>query len=157
MQQYHTLALANLATTTQSDRTSVTLLMKAISELSGQVALITAKIATAQAKNARVKKSGQKSTTAGHGHQASRNTTSLEPNPSQDCNIYSQSGQRFDPNGYCSSHGYKVEESHTSAICRFPSNDHNKSDTRLNNYGRKNSEQGMDQRRTNRVRRGGVR
>ena len=132
MQQDHTLALANLATATQADRTLVALLTKNISELSGQVALLTAKLATVQAENARMEKSGQKSTTAGHGHRASRNTTPSEPNPSQDLNLYSRSRQRFDPNGYCSSHGYKVEKLHTSSICRFPSNGHNKSATRLN-------------------------
>ena len=58
MQQDHTLALANLATTTQADRTSVALLRKTISELSVQVALLTSKLATAQAKNAWMKKSG---------------------------------------------------------------------------------------------------
>ena len=75
MQQDHTQALANLATVTQADRTSVTLLTKTNSELSSQVALLTTKLATKQAENARMKKAGQKSTTAGHGYQASSNTT----------------------------------------------------------------------------------
>ena len=132
MQQDHTLALANIVTATQAYRTLVALLTKTISELSSQVALITAKLATAQAENAQMKKSGQQSTTAGHGHQASSNTTPLDMNPIQDRNLYSRSGQRFDPNGSCSSHGYKVEEAHTLATCRFPINDHNKSATRLN-------------------------
>ena len=118
MQQDHTQALANLATTTQADRTSVALLTKMISELSSQVALLTAKLATAQVENVRMKKSGQQSTTAGKGHRESSNTNLLETKKSQDHNLYSRSGQRFDPNGYCSSHGYKVEESHTSANCR---------------------------------------
>ena len=89
MQQDHTLALANLATATQADRTLVALLTKRISELSGQVALLTLKLATAQAKNARMKKSRHQSTTAGHGHRASRNSTPSDPNPSQDRNLYS--------------------------------------------------------------------
>ena len=59
MQQDHTLELANLATATKDDRTSVALLTKTVLELSGQVALLTAKLATAQAENARMKKSGQ--------------------------------------------------------------------------------------------------
>ena len=88
MQQDHTLALANLATATQADRTSVALLTKTISELSGQVALLTSKLSTAQDENAWMKKSGQKSTTAGYGHRASRNTAPSEPNPSQDRNLY---------------------------------------------------------------------
>ena len=135
MQQDHTLALANLTTATQADRTSVALLTKTISELSGQVALLTAKLATLQAENTRMKISGHQSTTVGHGHRDSINTTLLEPNPSQYRNLYSQSGQKFDPNGYCSSHGYKVEDSHTLVTCRFPINGHNKSATRLNIMG----------------------
>ena len=137
MKQHHTLALANIATATQADRTSVALLTKTISELSVQVALLTSKLSTEQAENAQMKKSGQQSTTAGHGHRASSNTTPSEPNPSQDRNLYSRSGQRFDLNGYCSSHGYKVEESHMPTTCRFPSYGHNKSDTRLNIMGGK--------------------
>ena len=89
MQQDHTLGLENLTTTTQAHTTLVALLTKTISELSGQINLLTAKLATAQAENARMKKSGQQSTTAGHGHRASRNTTPLYPNPSQDRNLYS--------------------------------------------------------------------
>ena len=66
MQQDHTQALVNHATTTQADRTLVKLLTKMILELSSQVALITAKLATAQAENVRMKKSIKQSTTAGH-------------------------------------------------------------------------------------------
>ena len=89
MQQYHTLALANIATATQADRTSVALLTKTISELSSQVALLTEKLATEQAENARMNKSGQQAATAGHGHRVSSNTTPLETKPPQDCNLYS--------------------------------------------------------------------
>ena len=55
MQQDHTLALANITTAIQADRKTVALLMKTISELSRQVAHLTAKLATAQAENARLK------------------------------------------------------------------------------------------------------
>ena len=65
IQQNHTLALANLATATQADRTSVALLMKTISDISSQVVLLTAQLAIAQAKNAQMKKSGQQSITYG--------------------------------------------------------------------------------------------
>ena len=51
MQQDHTLALENLATTTQADRTLVALLTKTILELSRQVVQLTAKLATVQAEN----------------------------------------------------------------------------------------------------------
>ena len=40
--------------------------------------------------------------------------------------MYSKSGQKLYPNRYFSSHGYKVEEPHTFATCRFPKNGHNK-------------------------------
>ena len=79
-----------------------------------------------------MEKSGQQSTTAGHGHRASRNTTPSDPNPSQDRNLYYRSGKRFDPNWYCSYHGYKVEELHTSSTWSFTSNGHKKSATQLN-------------------------
>ena len=89
MQQDHTLAIANLTTATQAVRTSVALLTKTISELSGQVVLLTEKLTTAQAVNARMKQSGQQSTTSRFGHRASRNTTPADHNPSQDRNLYS--------------------------------------------------------------------
>ena len=91
MQQNHTQVLANIATAIQTYRTSVALLTETILELSSQIALITAKLATAQAENARMKKSGQQSTTAGHGHRASSNTTSSET--PQDHNLYYCSGE----------------------------------------------------------------
>ena len=89
MQQDHTLELVNIATATQDDRTLVALLTKTVSELSGQVALLTEKLATAQAENVQMKKPGHQSTTAGHGHRASSNTTLLETKPPQDRNLYS--------------------------------------------------------------------
>ena len=55
MQQDHTLALANLLMATQAERTSVALLTKTLSGLSSQVAHLTKKLATAQAKNTRLK------------------------------------------------------------------------------------------------------
>ena len=135
MQQDHTLALANIETATQADKTSVALLMKTVSKLSSQVDRLTVKLATAQAKNTQIKKLGHCSTTAKHGHQVSSNSTLSDPTSSQDRNVYSRSGQKFYPNGYFSSHGYKVEESHTSVTCRFPNNGHNKSATRIDIKG----------------------
>ena len=55
IQQDHTLALANLATASQADRTSFALLMKTIAELSTQVFTVTAKLATAHSENDRLK------------------------------------------------------------------------------------------------------
>ena len=87
-QQDHTLALANLATATQADRTLVALLKKTISELLVQVARLAVEIATVHAENVRIKKPGQQSTTAGHGLWASRNSTPSDPNSSQDQDLY---------------------------------------------------------------------
>ena len=55
IQQDHTLALTNLSTATQADRTLVVLLTKMISEISSQVATLTEKLATAEYKNAKLK------------------------------------------------------------------------------------------------------
>ena len=46
-------------------------------------------------------------------------------------NVYLRSGHKFDPNGYFSYHRFKVEESHTSATCRYPGDGHNKFATLL--------------------------
>ena len=80
IQQDHTLALANLATATQADRTSFALLTKTVLELSSQVATLTAKTATAQSDNARLEKYGNCLSLAEHGHQVSRNLTPSDPN-----------------------------------------------------------------------------
>ena len=76
---------------------------------------VTAKLATEQAKSARMKKSGHCSTTAKHGHRASRNSNTSDPTSSQDRNMYSKSGKKFDPTGYCSPHSYSMEETHVLA------------------------------------------
>ena len=93
MQQDHTLALANLATSTQADRTSAALLMKTISELSSQVDTLTAKLVTAQSENAWLKKLVHCSTPAEHGHWESSHLTPLGLKSNQDRNIYSKNGQ----------------------------------------------------------------
>ena len=131
MQQDHIFALENIATATQADRTSVALLTKTISELLGQLATLTPKHATAQTEKARLKKSGHCLAPAKHGRRASRNQTPSDHNSLQDQNVYLRSGHKFDPNGYCSPHGYKVKESHTSTTCRLPGNGHNKLATRM--------------------------
>ena len=55
MQQDHTMALVNLATSTQADRTPVAMLMKIIAEISTQVATLTANLAMEQSDNACLK------------------------------------------------------------------------------------------------------
>ena len=87
MQQDHTLALANIATATQANRTSFALLTKTISNISSQFYKLTAKLATAESKNARLNKSGHCSTPDEHGHQASRNLILSDTKSNQDRNV----------------------------------------------------------------------
>ena len=68
-------------------------------------------------------------------HQASINLNLSDPKSNQDRNLYSKSGQKFNPNGYCYSHGSKVEEAHTSENCNFLKNGHNKLSTRMDIKG----------------------
>ena len=137
MQQDPTLDLANIATSTQADRRSVALLTKTIAELSTQVSTLTAKLATAHSENTRLKKLGHRLALAEHGHRASSNQTPYNQNLPGDRNVYSRSGQKIDPNGYWSSHRFKVEESHTSTTYRYPVHGHNKLATRLDTKGGK--------------------
>ena len=129
MQQDHTMALANLSTVTQADRTLVTLLMKTITEISTQVSTLTATLATMQSKNAGLKIYGRRSAPSNHGHRLANVGALSDQNPPRDRNIYSRRGQKSDPNRYCSSHGFKVEEIHTSATCTIPINNHKKTVT----------------------------
>ena len=135
MQQDHTLALANLSTTTQADRTSVALSTKRIAELSTQVSILTAKLATKHSKKARLKKPGYHLAPAENGHRASSNKNPSDKSLLWNRNVYSHSGHKFDPNGYCSYHRFKLQESHTSATFRCLGDGHNKLATRIDTKG----------------------
>ena len=115
------MALVNIATATQSERTSVVLLKKTITELSTQVTTLTAKLETVQSEIDHLKISGHRSANTGapdnHGHRSANVGAPSDQNPLRERDIYSRSIQKFDPNGYCSSHGFKVKENHTSATC----------------------------------------
>ena len=95
MQQDHTLALANLTTATQANRTLVALLMKKILEISSQVATLTVKLATAQSENACMEKLGHRSAPAEHRYRASNNQTLSNKTLHQYHNVYSRSGHKF--------------------------------------------------------------
>ena len=135
MQQDHTMTLENIATATQADKTLVALLTKTIAELLTQVTTLTANLAMAQSENACLKRPVHCLSNAGapadRGHSLANVGTPANHNPPRDRNIYSRSGQKFDPNGYFSYHGFKVEETHTSATCTRPLNDPKKLETRL--------------------------
>ena len=135
MQYDQTLALGNIATATQANITSVALLTKTILELSTQFSTQTAKLATSHSEIARLKNWDIV--------RPQLSTYILRPvirplsdhNMLQDCNLYSRSGHKFEPNRYWSSHGFKVKGSHTSVACRYPGNDHNKFAMRLDTTG----------------------
>ena len=131
------MALANIATATQAYRTLVALLKKTIVELSTQVTTLTLKLVTAQSDNARLKRSGHRLAPAIHGHRSANVGSPSDQNPFRDRNSYSRSGEIFDPNRYCSSHGFKVKESHTSATCQYLVDGHNKLAMRLDTKGGK--------------------
>ena len=120
MQQDHTMALANIATEIQANRTPAALLTKTIAKLSSQVTTLIAKLKLAQSYNARLKISRHCLSPDDHGHRSANAGAPSDQNPLRDRNIYSRSGKKFDPNRYCSYHGFKFEESHTSAICHYP-------------------------------------
>ena len=70
-----------------------------------------------------------------HGYEASNNNTPSDQTLHQYRNVYSRSGYKFKPNGYFSTHMFKVEEDRTSATCRYLGNGHNKLATQLNTKG----------------------
>ena len=114
------MALKNIVMATQADRTLVTILTKTIAEQTTQVTSLTAKPFTAQSDNDCLNRSRYRSSNTG---------TPADCNPPLDRDIYSTSGKKFEPNGCCSSHSFKVEGDHTSATCLRPITTHN---TRLN-------------------------
>ena len=97
------MALANLTTETQADRTSFAMLTKTIAELSTQVTTLTAKLATAKAENACLKRSRNFSANAGDpDNQVYRSVTVGPPsdqNLLRNRNIYSRSGKSLTPTG----------------------------------------------------------
>ena len=108
--------LENLVTGTQANRTSITLLTKAIAELTTQVTSLIAQIPTVKSDNACALKTGYRLAHTG---------STADRNPTRDLNIYLKSIQKFDPNRYCSSRGFKVEETQTSTIYIRPLDEHN--------------------------------
>ena len=135
MQKDHTMALANLATATQADRTSVALLTKTIADLSTQVSNLTANLETAQSEKSRLKISVHCLAPANHGHRLANLQSPSDQNLLRDRSVYSRSGKKFDRNGYCSSHGFEVKESHTYGTCRYPVGGHNKLAMRMDTKG----------------------
>ena len=108
LQQSHTDVLANLATATTSDRASVAALTGTIVELLAQVAYLTSQLAT-----------------------ASQTIVSLSNQSQRGGKGGANSKGNSDPNGYCSTHGFKVMRCHTSKTCTTWGPNRNVSATRL--------------------------
>ena len=90
MQQDHTMALENLATATQADRTSVALSKKTIVELSNQVSTLSDKLETSQSENTCLKISGHRSAPVDHGHNPANVQAPSNQNTLRDRNVYSK-------------------------------------------------------------------
>ena len=145
MQQDHSTALANLATATQSDREAVNLLTKTISDLTSQIATLTKNLDSANTTiialqggtSHRNHRSGNRRGGGGGGSGGGGNNNSGGGGNSggtdkSDRNVWSRSGRKFDPNGYCHSHGFKVEEDHNSSNCSRRCEGHDATATRMN-------------------------
>jgi len=138
MQQDHTEALANLATATRSDREAVSLLSKTITELTSQIATLTKNLDTANKTIIVLKSGGNRG--GGGGRSSGPGTGNRNNNDAtdkSDRNVWSRTGQKFDINGYCSSHVFKVEEEHNSGNCTKQCEGHDTTVTRMNTKGGK--------------------
>jgi hypothetical protein len=146
MQQETATALANLATATAQDRSTVSQLTSTNSQLSAQLQTITAKLNQALTELSSLKSAPRPptATTAPttltaqlnaalaenarlqHNHQTPVITT--PPAPTQRTPIV----RRWFNTNYCWTHGYHVDDEHTSITCKHPKPGHNQAATRAN-------------------------
>ena len=120
-QQDTAIALANLATATASDRSTVSNLSETNSNLTNDLALANTKLAKAISDIASLK---------------------LEIAGLQGSNANSSRSRSTPNTSYCWTHGYRVGRNHDSASCRNPSTGHKKEATRTNNMS--GSQQGKE-------------
>ena len=112
------LALANLATATASDRSSVASLTTTNSSLTSDLTSATSKLSVALSDIATLK----------------RELAALRPTTTNTRN--QEPPKPWTPNtSYCWTHVYKVARSHTSATCTYRHNGHRNSATRANTMG----------------------
>jgi hypothetical protein len=115
-----TLALANLATATASDRSSVANLTTTNSSLTSDLTSATSKLSVALSDIATLE----------------RELATLCSTTTNTPNKQSQTRQPWTPNtSYCWTHGYKAARSHTSAACTHRQDGHQNCATRTNNMG----------------------
>ena len=144
MQQDHSSALANLATATQSDREAVSLLSKTIAELTKQIATLTTKLDSANTTIMSLQGGGGNRTGRGNRDRGRNDSGGGNNNNGggggenkSDRNVWSRSGRKFNTNGYCHLHGFKVEEDHHSGNCTRRCEGHDATATRMNTKGGK--------------------
>ena len=121
LQQDTAIAIANLATATASDRSTVSNLSSTNSALTADLALANSKLQEAQATIATL--THQVTTLRGRNGHSNRRA----PNPN--------SNQQVQGNKYCWTHGYRVGKTHDSASCLSPAHGHQTTATRCDNMG----------------------
>ena len=115
--------MANLATATQSDCTTVANMSKIISDLTLQLGQANAKLAEAQSSIATLT-----SKLAQTGNRPNRPTKN--PTGPVDMTL-------MEKDGYCWSHGFKMKKGHNSSTCTFQKQGHMTEATRSNTMGGK--------------------
>ena len=121
MTQDHSHTLANLATATQSDRTTVANMSKTIANLTLQLGQANAKLAEAQSSIATLTSELAKTGTI-----TNRPTTT----PTGPSNMTT-----MERDGYCWSHGFKFKKGHNSSTCESQKQGHMTAATRNNTMG----------------------
>ena len=121
MTQDHSHALENLATATQSDRTTVANMSKTIFDLTLQLEQANAKLAEAQSSIATLT-----SKLAQTGNRPSRRTKT--PTGPVDMTL-------MEKDGYCWSHGFNMKKGHNSSTCTFQKQGNMTEATRSNTMG----------------------
>ena len=118
MTQDHSHALANLATATQSDCTTVANMSKTIADLTLQLGQANMKLVEARSSIATLTSKLSKT-----GNRPNRSTTS--PTGPVDMTT-------IEKDGYCWSHGFKIAKGHNSSTCKKQKNGHMTAATRDN-------------------------
>jgi hypothetical protein len=124
-------ALANLASATASDRSTVSQITNASNQMNEQLERTTARLEAALADIAAL----QNKQSQGNWQQSNRTTPrSSNSTASTNSSSYSSGGKKanYTNNNYCWTHGYHIHNTHTSANCNKPKPGHKKDATRSN-------------------------
>ena len=130
-------ALANLATATRSDRTAVAQLTETVATLTLHLNQTQDKLNTANAEIARLKQTTP--------HQTGATGTGTDAGTKRAARLARQAAKVWTKGGYCHSHGFKVEEGHSSDSCRKRTAGHNTAATRADIMGGSQWNKGWDE------------